>query len=152
MRPRALVGGDVSIAGRARLAGRDVADLGAEQPIEQRVGGRRSAARPLTTSTQRKPSLAAAAAVTRAWFDCTPPLVISVSALSRQRIRRHEPHLAHLVPAEREPDRIVALDEQARPAAERAAQARELLDGRGRGRERHRRQRGERAEHSRYVY
>jgi hypothetical protein len=35
---------------------------------------------PLATSRHRMPSRAATAAVTRAWFDCTPPQVISVSA------------------------------------------------------------------------
>ncbi len=51
-----------------------------------RSGG--PAAAPLATSTHRRPSLAAAAAVTRAWLDCTPPHVMSVSACARARRRR----------------------------------------------------------------
>ena len=41
----------------------------------------------------------------------------------------HDLHLADLVPAEPERDRILALDEQARPAAERGAEPREVVDG-----------------------
>ena len=92
----------------------------------------RSGGEPLTTRMQRSPSFAAAAAVTRAWFDWTPPLVISVSAPRAQRVGRHELHLADLVAAERERQRVVALDEQPRAAAERAAQAVQLLDRRWR--------------------
>ena len=67
---------------------------------------------------------------------------------SREGIRGDEPHLADLVAAEREPDRVVALDEQARAAAERGAQPWQLLDRGGPGRERHGGQRGESAEHT----
>jgi hypothetical protein len=52
-----------------------------------------------------------------------------------QRLRRHELELPDLVPAEPERDGIVPLDEERRPAAELAAQAREIVDGGGGNRE-----------------
>src|SRR6185436_14425658 len=62
-------------------------------------------------------------------------------------LRGDEPHLPDLVPTEGKANRIVALDEQARAAAERGAQPRHLFDRRrGRG-ERDRRERVETAEH-----
>ena len=73
---------------------------------------------------------------------------MSVSACLAMRIGSHEPHLSHLVAAKREPNRIVALDEQAGPAAKRRPQSCHLLDRRGLGRERNRRQRRERAKHT----
>ena len=54
---------------RALRAIGDVANLGAEQAVEQRVAGGRSGRSPFTTRMQRSPSFAATAAVTRAWFD-----------------------------------------------------------------------------------
>ena len=119
-RPQAL--GDLLNHRRAILARRQRTRprLRASRRAARSPSAARAAA-PLATSTARRPSLAAAAAVARAWFDWTPPAVISVSAPSATRPRRDERELAHLVPAEPERDRIVALDEETRAAAEQRA-------------------------------
>jgi hypothetical protein len=48
-----------------------------------------------------------------------------------ERLGDHVGKLPHLVPAERERYRVIALDEQRRPAAQRVAQPIHLFDGRG---------------------
>ena len=78
----------VQLVGRREVAYLENADKEVQQRRIQRIvtleppvlivaDGERA---PLTTRTARMPSLAAAAAVTRAWFDCTAPAVMSVSA------------------------------------------------------------------------
>ena len=78
------------------------------------------------------PSLAATAATWRVWFDCTPPMVTSVSALEAMRVGDDVFELADLVAAEGEAGvAVLALGVELDAAAEMLGQAVELLDGRG---------------------
>jgi len=84
---------------------------------------------PLNTSTHRRPSCAHAAAVARAAFDCSAPMITIVSALwsraSTARTRACAPCVA------RQADRadVVALDPDLR--ADRLAEAGEAMERRG---------------------
>ena len=64
--------------------------------------------------SQVSPSFAAAAAVWRAWFDCTAPKVITRAGPLRQRLAHQELELARLVAAGGQPRAIVALDVEGR--------------------------------------
>ena len=104
--------------GRAGLARRDVADLGAEQPIEQRVRRRPGRRRPVGHEHAPQPHPRR--------HRRRRPRVIRLDAAGRdqrvgpfgQRLRRHELELADLVAAEPERNRVVALDEQRAAAAQ----------------------------------
>ena len=148
--PRARSAATASISGarssRARRSGPPRRAAG--RAARWRSAGR--AAAPLATSTQRKPSLAAAAAVTRAWFDCTPPHVISVSACRGERVSATSRILRTLLPPNANPIASSRFTSRRGPPPSALAQPGQLFDRRRRGRERHRRQRGERAEHNRY--
>ena len=106
------------------------------------AGCRRSPAASLvavSTSTHRIPATHAAAAVMRAWFDCTAPVVISVVAPCARASATRYSSLRALLPPRPSDGQIVALDQDARAArspAERVAQAGRVVQ--------RRRQRGER--------
>ena len=105
---------------RARL---DVVDLGAEQPVEQRVGGRPVGPRAVEHEHALQPHA-------RRHRGHDARRVRLDAADAQQRVGAFgdgrggdDRDLADLVAAEPERDRIVALDEQARAAAKRGARA-----------------------------
>ena len=77
------------------------------------------------------PIFAATAATWRVWFDCTPPIVTSVSAFEAKRIGNDIFELAQLVAAEREAGiAVLALGVDLDLVAKMRAQAPEPLDRR----------------------
>src|SRR5439155_5275746 len=108
----------------------DVGDLGPEERVEKRIPpgplGRRPAQDQYAAQPQPGGGGRGGAGVIR--LDAAHreqrvgPFVVG--------LRGHHVELAHLVAAEREGDRVVALHEQAWPAPQRGAQAGQLLDGR----------------------
>ena len=61
------------------------------------------------------PELSCAGGCTRAKFDCTAPVMSTVSAPRACALAEVEPELAHLVAARGEPRAVVALDPQLDP-------------------------------------
>ena len=119
--------------GRPLLARRDVADLGAEQKVEERVGRRPRRRGPVGDEHRAHPGH-------RRGGGCHPRVVrLHASARDQRvgarldRLRQQEPHLADFVAAEGERQRVVALDEEAAAIADRGGEPRHLLD-RARGR------------------
>ena len=104
---------------RAILAARDVANIGAEQAIEQRVRRRLPRRRAVgdedAAETHPRGDARGGARMIRLDAAGRDQRVGAVE----DRLRRHQPQLAHLVAAESERNGIVALDEQAGPLPRR---------------------------------
>ena len=121
---------DLAHPGGPLLAPADVHDVSAEQRVEQRVGGRGLLRRAVRDEDRAQSHLR------RGRGGRTR--VIRLDAAGRDqrvgalvaRARRDERELADLVPAEPERDRIVALDEEARAAADHRGKARHRFDRR----------------------
>jgi hypothetical protein len=87
--------------------------------------GRRASVR---NNSHPRPSLAQAAAVWRAWLDCTAPAVSTVSAPRSRASPSKNSSLRVLLPPAGEPRAVVALDPDPRPA-KLATEALEWLEG-----------------------
>ena len=136
-----------SISMARALTRGDVSDLCAEQACQERIGRRTLRLRAVddedAAKSQPRGGSGGDARVIRLHAAARDERI----GLAGDGVGGHQPHLAHFVAAERKPDRVVALDEQAWAAAESVPEAVQLLDRRWSGRKRNRRQRGERAEH-----